>query len=175
MKNEKAIITSLAYIIGFTTAFIGFGLQSSEPLMTNNTAQVFVAADKNTEPAIASRVEVTEEGLFYVDSTGNHVISVYESELESPKPGYHSSVTTAQLSPDGSYVHYCVIETSASPVCTNYLYSTGVHVTHPVTREDNSVLSGITARGTSWNKDGQLTVEGFISINKDMPWRVVNP
>lgn len=136
MRHEQATITVLAYIIGFTTALIGFGLNNQ----TNDTIQQATVTKaavtqyvKNAEqsPEVVgvdpSAVHLDTEGLYIQTENTQKFISVPYTEGVEPGPGYHVSVDAFVLSEDGTTLHYCAKDVPGDSSCTRYAYNVLAH------------------------------------------------
>lgn len=175
-EHREAIIVGLAYIIGFTTAFIAFGLDGTG----KHKSKAKYHRELPVEQTVAERGEkqigiaIREEGLYALLSDKDRIISAQGASLINAKPGWHHQVIKTEVSPNNSYIYYCVQLVSSSSDCANFVYEVEADVVHKVSRADGEqVLSPIQGLVAGWTSDGLLTINDFVSAARQMPWKVV--
>lgn len=131
MKHERATLVALAYFIGITAGFIGFGLSGTESVQQvsysgfQNTASVMTAIP---QPLITTDdVILDDRGLFVVKGGEEYIVSARLPEGVAPGTGYHVSVDELSLSNDGRLLQYCVQESFDQEGCTSYVYDVANH------------------------------------------------
>jgi hypothetical protein len=151
--NEKAVLILCTYVIGFTTAYIAFGVNatSTDFSQTVNTATVYesqVATVDAVEPA-------------------------YEAELPPSVDSVASPVVSDQvLSPDGTMAFYCEEGTTAG-VCVPFVLDLKTNVSNVLTIDGEMVTFNTVDAVFSWNDDGTLQGPGLVSASADEPWVLV--
>jgi len=168
-RNERVIMVMAAYVIGFTTAFIAFGLNQMEESVhlvyvanTPATQSAAVAA-ATSFPADATSVSVyiDESGLVYEKGGVSRVISSYDVDA-SGEDGYHQSIFEFQVSSDGSTVYFCEIPNQMSDACKPFLYDSVEDVTYPLTIAGERIAVSLQPAELEW-VDYQVT-----SLNGDL-------
>ncbi len=156
-RNERATIVLVAYIIGFTTAFIAFGLTQLEEsvkfvyVQPTSQAAAVVSATEVASPFIT----LTESGLVYKNGEKSQLISVYDV-TESGKDGFHQSIFESQLSADGVLVYFCEIPTMSATACKPFVYNSVENMTYPITVRGERIALPLTPATLVWEL-GQLT------------------
>ena len=168
MKHEKALIVVLAYIIGFTTAFIGFGLPGQQNLTTDDS--LVVLEDFTSKPIASAYVD--EMGLFAKTQQGSVIISAQDQTLTEEKNGYHYDIHLATVSPNGEFIHYCQQSLEVPTDCVHYVYVASEHEVWPVTIAGEHLVSTDTEVRNSWNSDSTLTIAGTTSVSPSTPWEL---
>lgn len=172
MKHKEAVIVSLAYVIGFTTAFIAFAINdgsSSDGFSRNHRVEKSEVKHDYKDHGV--RAVTTDEGLFVVIKGEKTLISRYSEESEKENAvGHHVSVPIATVSLDGKFVHYCA-EVVEGEACMNFVYSLEDASIHPIRNgEDPLVLTEAEARTAVWHADGNLSIANTVSAAPNTPW-----
>ncbi len=173
IRHEQAIAVCLAYVIGFTTAFIGFGLNQDRHGEWKKVAPEEAAPASAVNAASGFAVEVVKKdgGLFMLKDGQERIISAVSSGNESG-PGYHRAIVAASVSPSGRYIHYCA-ETDGEDVCTNFVYSVDADSLYVIKESNEPVISHDgEAAATSWSADDTLLVNGSVTVGAETSWRV---
>lgn len=164
MKHEKAILIALAYIIGFITAFIAFGLDYSQKIEYKHQAMV--------SAAVSTKAVEKDDGLYVVTDEVDRILSA-KTENQVAKEGFHKSIITAQVSPTGRYIHYCSQVDMSENFCLNYVYDLNSDSIYRVkTATGEHVASLVTAKGESWIGDNTLLIEKMRSVSEKTPWKL---
>ncbi|MEZ4200106.1 MAG: hypothetical protein R3B69_00660 [Candidatus Paceibacterota bacterium] len=174
MKHEKALLVLTAYVIGFITAYIAFGLTITGPKEAVYVTTTHSKEIKQHEGATTDGVGVVEtsEGLFALLGAQERVLSAQAISFGAGA-GYHYDVFVAMASPDGKYIYYCAQEDRTSDSCVGYLYDVLEDKTRQVHNENNDpVLLQSTAKKVSW-QDGQLYLPMYRSYDIMRPWKVI--
>ncbi len=174
-QYEKALLVGLAYVIGFTTAFIAFNNSQS----INVSDQVFentsiVSAKKST----SDKVELVDNelGLFIKDGDRERVISAdrsfaYSDDEASERVGFHYRVFDAQVSPDNRFVYYCEQLTVKADDCVPLVFDITNDISHKVKIESASDRVSLDWHEANWTPDNKLSLNHFVSSSSDEPWR----
>lgn len=139
-RNEKVLIIICSYVIGFTTAYIAYGIvQSTESGVLADTAGTF-AASAISAPALPTAepisYEVADDGLYLIKDSEELLISANAGSLSEEEvadfegQGVHSEVANVTLTDDGKYLYFC--ETfPGQDTCTPFVYSVDEEVVRP--------------------------------------------
>ena len=166
MRNEKAFIVVLAYIIGFTTAFIAYGVPTLETHQDKKSSSQKIAEQSGS----IVTAYVNETGLFAETQAGSVIISAKATEQSIQKDGWHYDIATASVSPNGRFVHYCEQSLEIPTECKHFVYVAENHTVHRVTRNGTQLVSDTNTVSNPWTNDNRLqfgTSESNSSVN---PW-----
>ena len=166
-QHEQAILVVLAYIIGFTTAFIAF------KLAVDNHWSTIIVSERSGYEMMNNLEVLVKGGNLYAQKDGKErVLSVFADRAEAAD-GFHYNVLVASVSPDNRFIHYCVQPTSASDTCINFIYAFDEDVIYRVKNGEDqmSVLADLTTE-SGWLKDGRLSLPGYWSISANTPWQM---
>jgi hypothetical protein len=193
-KHEKAVLIIIAYIIGFTSSFIAFGVmkQYQEAPALLETTQVWPegytppteqppleevsAADMPASPSEMATYEdgklyATVEGERYVLSLSNDIMDVTNVEGFATQ-GIHEALPTYSASADGRFVHFCEQQTPADS-CTHFVFDASRNVIQPLSLEGKSFITTVNeALSTVWNGDA-LRIAQYASVSQAEPWKMV--
>lgn len=183
-RHEKVAIVLCAYIIGFTTAFIGFGVNSLQKKevpntpVTANTVEVVETVSKNIQKNIITSVSFGDDGLYAVTPAGNILLSVNKSVLEASvigatrTSGYYFAVVDAESSRDGKFVYFCEQLMESDATCDPYVYDLQGDILHKVSLEGSVVSSDVKTHASAWDETGVLTLNGNRSMAPLKPWEL---
>lgn len=182
-KHEQIGIVTLAYIIGFTTAFIAFGI-SSEMNSQQNTESGETynrvvhsndSTDKSEQTGAVIKAVLKNDGLYVLNGKEERIISAYSEEDPPLVPGFHSEVFATSVSPDGNFVHFCVQLDRDEDQCRNLVYSVADDITFSVNVDGEPVYSSrAESPAIVWNPDNSLIIEEMVSIDGTAPWKLTN-
>ena len=180
-RHERAAITIVAYIIGFTTAYIAFGVTQLHPSVPNilpvkNSAAVVQAtAQKSVKTTkTVNSAELTPAGLFAVVNGKERIVSATQaSPANGTLPeGYNVSIEDYAMSPDGMYLYYCEVPSKKVNSCRPYVYSVADDTVYPLTQNGARVAFPTDTPKASWNTAGMLRAGGMVSLSADHPWQM---
>ena len=173
MINERAIIVALSYIIGFTTAFIGFGITPDKLQKADYNRMTFDSVSDNfvraNLTATTFNTYQSEDGLF-IEIDGDERIITARATGAGKGPGFHYDIPHYETSPNMQFIHYCEQSTEIPTECTHYIYVTDNHIVYPVEIGGEGVVSQISSLHTHWLNDGRLEIGPFLSMSADEPW-----
>jgi hypothetical protein len=192
-KHEKAVLIVVAYIIGFTSGFIAFGISGGFRTTTVDavaTPAPFIPADYTppTEnpplvedlPATSPVDEIVsyEEGKLYATVKGERFVLSLHNDVMSTEnvegfstQGIHAALPVYSSSPDGRFVHFCEQQTEVAE-CTHFVFDTEANVIQPVSVNGRKlVTSDDIAKTAIWSTDG-LLIERYRSYTADAPWKM---
>lgn len=148
----------LAYVIGFTTAFIMFALVDKD---RQHKAVHLIPEENLGRVEAMERVEIMEngEGLFVKKGGEERIISALVDALPT-EPGFHTDIVVASVSPDGAYVHYCAV-TEVAEECQHFIYSVREDKTYMVKAGDAmAVTPSAEVTTITWSGASDLNVSG---------------
>lgn len=181
-RHEKAVIVLTSYVIGFTTAFIAFGLNA----MYNNADTLnnsYQAASKISSTADYKKIHnnisaigTDESGLYVTIGGYNRIISgnknaLGASVIESVKgPGYAVEHHFATVTEDGWFAFYCEQTEEDMTTCDPYVYSLFDDTIHKVTLDGYHETLDISDVVVTWSETNQLIINSFTSKDQSKPW-----
>ncbi len=183
-RHEKVVIVVTSYVIGFTTAFIAFGMNQlymAENVLTTPITQTVVKtniADTSTDKILS--VTTDSEGLSAVTSKKSIILSAKKSTLDSSVigstelPGYHVAIIDAEVSRDGSFVYFCEQLSTESDTCVAYVYELSSDILHKVSIDGTVYTPAVTEHTSSWSDANVLSVDGAFSVIASQPWFLVS-
>lgn len=176
-RNERVVVVIVSYVIGFTTAFIGFSLGDAgkkadtlvptkieAPQAVGQTASVFVSYTDG-------KLEVVKEDM-------PHVLSVsYDSpfiadglELSEKMPGVHKEIAHRSLRRDGRFLFFCEVVNDPAQ-CYPYIYDTVADTTFYVRiNEVPFPVSTEVAKAAGWNASQVFSIANYRSTDTERPW-----
>lgn len=194
-KNEKIVLVILAYVIGLTTGFIGFGISNIVYLEYNDQADYEVIDDLETAghnlvgyiPPTSnpptdvngseSEIAYKDGYLTIVSDDESLVLSVHTDKLGETIPdllaeqGHHTVKPIYQLSPDGQYVYFCELHLGATD-CTNLIFDKKtVTIQYLQSNQQKLFTSNALATKAFWADDG-LHIGDYTSISPTTPWKL---
>ena len=178
-RNEKVLIIICSYVIGFTTAYIAFGIISFDTDNLTQTATVYPTHEVITRTNAnndTNNVSVVRDsnGLFVkVGGEVREIVSVADSEstqsVDAVALPY--AVSYYQNSPNGSFVYYCIQESSL-PVCIPYIYEIATESSYALTIDGEAVSFSTDVARLNWDIGNILLGDGIRSISSETPWQV---
>lgn len=190
-KHEKAVLILIAYIIGFTSSFIAFGvMQPHEAPAVLESTTVWpegytppteqppideTVSDASVESTnIASyedgKLYATVQGERYVLSLSNDIMDATNVEGFATQ-GIHEALPTYSASDDGRFIHFCEQQTPADS-CTHFVFDASRSVIQPVSLEGKSFITSVNeALSTVWNGDA-LRIAQYASVSQAEPWKL---
>lgn len=180
-RHDRAIIIAASYVIGFVSAYIGFGLEQTPQAPVVQPVQV--ATEVFVEPVNpVTSLAVEPEGLVLVTANGNRLLSARRSEnlaanVIDSEPGFAVKLSEAELSRDGMFVYFCEELTADAVTCSPFVYSVAEDVLHPVSVSGADYRPDAGTHASAWTEDGYLTVEdkangALVSVTTQMPWKL---
>lgn len=186
-KHEKAVLVVLAYIIGLTSGFIGFGIAqhyAAEPAMAEPTTFIPEGytpppgPPPSEEAAMSTSEEVAryEDGKLYayvhgdryVLSLSNEVMPVENVEGFATQ-GIHEKIPTYSTSPDGRFVYFCEQQTEADE-CAHFIFDAEADVIQPVQVDGKKFITSVSdALTAAWQGD-TITIGTYSSAAAATPW-----
>lgn len=181
-RHEKVALVAIAYLIGFITAFIAFGVNKihtgSETLVIrHDTSNAEIQTEAHN--AITS-VGLDEEGLFAVTSQRERLLSADRDILNASvisstgEPGFYYSIIDAEASRNGQFAYFCEQLLEEAAECDPYVYELATDMLHPV-RMDGELFKPNSNEHTSlWTEDSLLMLNGAVSSDPAQPWNLTS-
>jgi hypothetical protein len=181
MRNESVGILVLAYVIGFTTAFIAFGLNHNATYSSENVNQKPIvlkdyvpAQTANDIEQSASAVLFNQDGLFAKVGDEEKIISGVLSDGIEPGPGFHVDVPFYEISPSGKFIYYCELEIAEDDTCHEYIYEVSSNSINLIKVNGEMQFGTSTASKFSWLANDFAEYDGFNSVSSDEPWLFID-
>lgn len=186
MKHERIILVGLGYIIGFVTAFIGFGLTNdahersipTRPLTQGGYGLVERmprdGGDRTDRAAKIDEVLITNDGLFASMGGEERIVSAGALAPEGRVAGFHYAVIDALVSPSGEHLFYCVLLAADDRECRGYVYHAPTDSVYPVKDlvTDSYLVVPADALEITWTEEDMLVISGRSSISSEEPWMI---
>lgn len=184
-RHEKVAIIITSYVIGFTTAFIAFGLNQlilSNQIINEPLAVVQPKQMNDTDAQVVDNrgkilsVSIGDDGLYAVTEAQSIFLSANKNALGSTvigsadTPGFHFAVLNAEVSPDGNYVYFCEQLSQSNTTCDPYVYALSDGALHVVKVNGVKLTPEILTHNSSWSGSNTLTVNGNVSTDQQKPW-----
>lgn len=168
-RNERVALLVTAYVIGFTTAFIAYGLtQNVNPSivdatnLTSNTQTAIVAtATPTTEPeTYYPKLRTDSTGLYLDTADQKQILLAYQATEETAsQPGVYYKVIGAALSPNKEYVYFCEQRSPEAETCIPYVYSILEDVVYPVRTNAEDMNYSIQSHNIGWSDENELVAQ----------------
>jgi hypothetical protein len=178
-RNEKIVIVLSAYVIGFTTAFIAFGIHNpSETQISDNSFNRSYAQPLSATEDIGtiSSIEKNDEGLFAVTRGYSRLLSVKRGSqgatliAATPTPGFHAAVIADALSKDAKFIYFCEQQTADAKECIAYVYSLADDSLHRVKVNGEAYAPSVESQTAVWTDDSKLALNNMLSNSPEKPW-----
>ncbi len=167
-RNERVIMVLAAYAIGFTTAFIAFGVTQIEDKVQfvyvpagDQMASVVSAVGQDSLPA-HEKLVANEVGLTYKDGEIEELLSA--NIVRDGEDGFHAALIDYALSPDERFVYFCEQPLPASDACKPFVYDAAQKMVFPVLQNGERIALPLTQQSLTWGKSGLSTV-GTVSVD----------
>lgn len=191
-KHEKAVLVITAYIIGFTSSFIAFGVmdrvEAPAPLESVSTTwpegyqppTEMPPSDEAVSAAPTGGGMATyEDGKLYANVQGERYVLSLQNDIMDvtnvegfATQGIHEALPTYSASADGHFVHFCEQQTPAD-ACTHFVFDAKRNVIQPLSLEGKSFITTVNeALSTVWNGDA-LRIAQYASVSQAEPWKMV--
>lgn len=179
-RHEKIALIVIAYVIGFTSAFIAFGVNkiNSEAKLIHIDETQAMNSDSAEVHHSGLSVGVGEEGLFVITKEKERILSANKNLLEAsvissePTPGFFYNIIEAEASRDGNFVYFCEQLMEEDPYCDPYVYSIVDDTLYRVSFEGEYIQPLILAHDSTWADESTLILNSAISENPEEPWKL---
>jgi|GEM_PF-3537881 len=174
MKHEKAVLISLAYVIGFVTAFIAFSLSGPDKNIISDeivaTTEMASGNNDSTQPDNFAEIMDRIDGLYVMRDGNERVVSARDENISNQK-GFHSRIFLASMSPDKTYMHYCAEVVKDANECINYVYSFTKDMVMTLKSANNSIVSAKAGPFPQWSGNANLELDGAV-FSADNNWSI---
>lgn len=182
-RHEKTAIMLAAYVIGFTTAFIAFGINRlSDPanmqIETTQSTSLYTeekGADANAEEI--TNIGFNKDGLFAITSGYERLLSADKSVLGAnisnsvqDTPGFYYSIVDAEASRNGKFVYFCEQISADADNCDPYVYSLQDDSVHPIKLDGEAYKALIAEHESAWSESNHLVLNKMTSVDNITPW-----
>ena len=181
-RNERAVLVVLAYVIGFTTAYIAIthfqekgiemrqaSIESSNHLASAGPKTAAVPSNDVTIQYGNGELVVHSNGDSYLVSVEPSVIGLEATEYEL---GLHTDLPVYKLSPDGNWLHFCEVTTDPG-YCRHNLYDMNERVIRRVQVQGEHLVTSVElAKTSTWNSDTGLKIGPYHSEEMSAPWEM---
>lgn len=189
-RHEKAVLTAVAYIIGFTAAYILFGNFNSQ---TAGSTPAFISSQTGNVASVAAALPISEEvedvavefavayregELQVVTKQGVQVLSVNPDttgvDIAGLTQGYHYGDIHYIVSEDKKFVFFCEQQDVDSDTCFGYVFDVDANKIYPISKGGVAVrISDASARDTIFTTLG-LKIGSNYSANPKAPWVLIS-
>ena len=177
-RHEKIIIAIAAYVIGFSTAFIAFGVNQVNKTAPSDFSNAYISPVSAQTPVhhMETTVSLAEEGLFAISQERKRILSANRNYLEANvvealgETGLHYAIIDAEVSPNGKFIYFCEQLTSLDDTCGAFVYSVGADTIYEVSLDSERFRPIVADHESVWNEGNLLLTEGAVSVNADVPW-----
>lgn len=168
-EHEHALLVALAYVIGFTTAFISFHLAEQS---RDSYGMDFVGSDYHFLSDEGPKAEIlVKDGSLFVTKEGKERVLSAKTDGMQAEDGFHLRIITASVSPNNDFVYYCVQIREGSDKCMNYVYSLQNDEVYRVKNGNEQVVSiSEETEDFGWQSDGSLRLGALRSGSDSKPW-----
>ncbi len=178
MKNERAIIMGLAYFIGFTTAFIGYGLSTKTylaPLVAveegNNLAAVSSVLTPETSDLSASTpTPDSADDLTMTVGSETRLISAAYAAVPELGDEAHLALYAVTLNQKTKQLFFCKTTVSTPDTCTAYMYDWDKNGLYAVGKDGAALTFSSSTLSAKWLANGALRLNDLVSVSAAAPW-----
>lgn len=178
-RHEKVMIIIAAWVIGFVTAYIAYGITrineqypTTEVVKVNSVAEV--QQQLNNRPAL----EEDELGLYFKTAESRRLLTANQAALASADPtaitkptnGEYYEVYGMSVSPNAKFAYFCEQLRAADTTCEPFVYDVAADALHRVELSDGRTTLPISDQKVSWGEQGKLFLSDFKSSSFAEPW-----
>jgi len=197
-KHEKVILVILAYLIGFTSALIAYGIKptpnylpfENELGLTSGLENTDFVDKQNiqqsstteaTDPSTNEFVNYHDGRLSVHNDQGDFLLSINkdlidtEQLIEFKNYGIHYSNKSPfyLVSADKKFIYFCE-QHGEKDNCSNFIFDVKSSNMHFVNNEKQKIVTPRqVAEKAYWREDDILVVGDLTSVNSDTPWKVI--
>lgn len=177
-RHERAALVSTAYIIGFITAFIGFGVAGTSmvnngtlsSVPTTQTASVAAVVNERGEETLLEPTQtntvsyrLTEKGLYLLKGMEHRLISLNVPDANG-EAGVHVAIAQAELSPNQEQLYFCEQYQLDAATCTPFVYTVAEDVVEYVKVGGERQVLPVDQQAVRWS-DGELLTVGSTVVD----------
>jgi len=187
-RHERVALVTLAYVVGFTSAFIAFGVSNINEARVVYQNVDLVESEIDTEYSVdntmgsvmgATAVLAQYEGGMLTATVGEqrYVLSIDEEIIPAEErvafaeQGLHVVPPPYVVSPSGKFIYFCEQSGEGTGECQAFVFDVESNVINFVTAagEKLSVTNELAAAAV-WQGD-VLNLGGEVSLDTTTPWR----
>ncbi len=172
MKHEKVIILSLAYVIGFVTAYIAFGVNSpyfSQDSSVESGDEFSYGLRSSQHKYEKVSVDDESDGLYALLDNKKRILSAQVIDSDKVGPGFHIDVIKSVVSNDKNFIYYCT-QNGETEDYMSFIYDVNTDIVHSVGVNSDSKLTINDMETAEWHNDGRLSLGDFVSVKPSEPW-----
>jgi len=185
-RHERAYVVMTSYVIGFTSAFIAFGINhvvQTDFVVIEDLTQTAAVQQPAMQPRMgqsySASIRIEPAGLVVVSEAGKRLLSARKDSpylasviSSEAQPGLAVKIVEAELSRDSRFVYFCEQLQAEAQSCVAYVYNIASDVLHPLKVRGAVYEPQIVTHTSAWSQDGNLMVDGFISSSPLTPWEL---
>jgi hypothetical protein len=182
-RHERAALVVIAYVIGFITAFIAYGL--SQKPHSNDVSSVPAWSTPRTvslsNQASVAHVAFEQDGLYAVTSEADRILTADKKAFTEDAlariqegRGYHYRVIDAETSRNGKFVYFCEQLSAENSDCDPYVYVFETDVLHSVRHNNVRVTYPVANHSSYWTDGSYLVIGQAISADPTRPWELID-
>ena len=191
-RHEKAALTAVSYIIGFTAAFILFSNFTSDlflPAATSTVSSAAVVTAVTEAPAVVESEPVVsnEPIVSYTDGrlevTVGDAVSLLsfspeesgiELDTEGLAQGFHIGDLKYSVDPKSEFVFFCERHDTDSETCSGYVYDINADRIYPVTKSGKAANISMRSADEAIFTAVGLKIGANYSANPKAPWVMIS-
>lgn len=184
MKHEQIILAGLGYVIGFITAFIGFGLTSGgydKPMHHESGERHGYGlvekmdertSSESTKSHTIEDVLSTDDGLFVVMDGEERIVSMTAQTAEDRVAGSHYAIIETLVSPSGEYLFFCALLAADDTECNGYIYHARNDTLYPIKDAQTGTYFSVAADEVeaTWTEKNLLILNGRHAASGSQLW-----
>jgi len=186
-KHERITLVVLAYVIGFSTAYIAFNFVNPghEHKSVGQYAHLHDSQGRHINPntKLNNRtveqqkkqvsIEKNIDGFFALIEGRSRILSAQAISATDAVEGFHFEVHNSAVSPNGNFIHYCAQLKESDTTCKHYIYEIASDVVYRVKIPNgNHLESNIRESMVTWTVDDLLVAGDYTSISGIAPWNL---
>jgi hypothetical protein len=179
-RHEKAALIVAAYVIGFVTAFIAFGLTKINPetKVLLIEAKDALSSQKEEVHNFVTSVGFGADGLYSITQDTERILAADRNALAASvvlataEPGFYYEIIDAEASRDGRFIYYCEQLTKEAENCDPYVYVLAEDTLYHVKKDDMAFYPIIQSHESMWTDDSMLMVNDAVSNDPNRPWEL---
>lgn len=182
-RHERVALVILSYVIGFVTAFIAYGLNKADQVISViNTDEVEKVSETRVEVPVPVPVPVDavyENGRFYIETPERQILvsakpsalGMTDDEILKRPQGLHKDISATDIDQDGGHVFFCEQHTSEA-TCRPFVYDVENVIVYRVMVDGAPVDLPIDQANDSDWSDNKLRVSSYTSVDSEKPWHL---
>lgn len=180
-RHERVILVILSYVIGFVTAFIAYGLNKVDQVITviETGREKIEKVDENKSEVPVPVDAVYENGRFYIETPERQIlvsaqpaaVGLSDDEILKRPQGLHKNISVTEIEPTGEHVFFCEQQTEQE-VCRPFVYDVENVIVYRVMVDGEFIDLAINQAEDSVWDNKKLKVSSYTSVDSEKPWRL---